>query len=126
MELRWLEGPEAAQKLNPMIEAQGWIPLNGSENPVTTRARVAFGDSGEVVGFFVLQLFPMVGPVLIQPDGKPELFRQLMRDMLVFFSDSNARGWMVVAENEKVADLCELLKMQRVEFPVYIAKGEQG
>ena len=120
MEVKWLDGPEAADALNPLIEECGWIPLNGSSNPVITRARVAF-DGDKVVGFFVVQLFPMVGPVLVSEKADPILGAQLLRDTKDFLEKS-ARGWLIVAENPRVAEFCEKLGYEKIDYPVYLGK----
>ena len=121
-ELRWLDGPDAAEVLNPLIEARGWLPLNGSSNPVLTRARVAFDKDGEPEGFFVMQLVPMLGPVLVAHGADTALFRQLVADMRAFLKTSGARGWLIVAENPRIAELCREMGFRQETNPVFWSK----
>ena len=117
--LEWLDGSAAAEALNPIMEARGWTLLNGSDSPVLTRARVARDDDGEIVGAFVLQMFPMLGPVFTVHGTDKRLFRDMMCDMRSFLHESKARGWMIVAENPRIAELCEGLGFVKETNPVY-------
>ena len=121
MELRWIEGREAAEELDGILSVRGWAPLNPSSSPVITRARVAYDPAGAIAGFFVLQLFPFLGPVWIAPDSPPELLTRLILDMREFLRDSRARGWLIIAEDPRVAALCESTGMTLVRHPVYLS-----
>jgi len=121
-ELRWLDGSAAAEALNPLIEARGGMLLNGSDNPILTRARVAFDEDGDVQGYFVLQMIPFLGPMLVVHGSDPVLFRQLASDMLEFMRDSMARGWLIIAENPRIADICRDLGFRQETMPVFWGK----
>jgi hypothetical protein len=120
MTLRWLDGGEAVDLLNPIIEAQGWTPLNDR----TCRVLVAF-DDGEpeaVLGFLVLQLFPLLGPEYVDPAARDAgVMFQLHAEMQKFLVKAQARGVMVIAESEVSKRLCERARMTPIEAPVYIA-----
>ena len=120
MILRWLDGGEAVDLLNPIIEAQGWTPLNDR----TCRAIVAF-DDGEpevVLGFLVLQLFPLLGPEYVDPAVRgTKIVYELQLQMREFLVKTQARGVMVIAESEVSKIQCERADMFRVKAPVYIA-----
>ena len=53
MKLRWLDSGEAVDRLNPIIEKQGWSQLNER----TVRALVAEDDDGKIIALLVLQMF---------------------------------------------------------------------
>lgn len=120
MTLRWLDGGEAVDLLNPIIEAQGWTPLNDR----TCRALVAFDDGQPeaVLGFLVLQLFPLLGPEYIEPMARDAgVMFKLHSEMQQFLVKTQARGVMVIAESEVSKRLCERAHMVPIESPVYIA-----
>ena len=120
MTLRWLDGAEAVDLLNPIIEAQGWTPLNDR----TCRALVAFDDGQPeaVLGFLVLQLFPLLGPEYTDPAARDAgVMFKLHAEMQQFLVKTQARGVMVIAESDVAKRLCERADMFRVKAPVYIA-----
>ena len=120
--MEWVDGSHAAKLLNPLIESRGWTPLNGSDNPKLTRARVVLDSDGDVVGFFCLQMFPMLGPILVVHGSDPFLFRELIEDMRQFLADCEVRGWLIIAEDRRIADLCREMGYQQVPFPVFLGK----
>lgn len=115
MEFRWMEGPEAVEKLNPLIERRGWALLN----PNTSRAIVAL-EGDEIKGYMVLQLFPMLGPTETLTEEGGMVLRGLLSRMGNFMEETNARGYMVVVENPKIGELCERFGMKELEMPVYV------
>ena len=120
MTLKWLEGGEAVDLLNPIIEAHGWTPLNDR----TCRTLVAF-DDGEpeaILGFLVLQLFPLLGPEYVDPAARGAgVMFQLHAEMQKFLVQTQARGVMVIAESEVSKRLCERVGMVPIKSPVFIA-----
>lgn len=122
MEFRWLEGPEAAEWLNPVMKARGWASLNET----TSRALCAFRDE-RIVGFIVLQLFPHAEPLFVDPEFRGTgLAEELADRMYAFLRDMRARAYMVVAESPFAERLCEQRGMKRVEHPVYIAVNQEA
>ena len=120
MTLKWLDGGEAVDLLNPIIEAQGWTPLNDR----TCRVLVAFDDGQPeaILGFLVLQLFPLLGPEYVDPAARDSgVMFHLHAEMREFLVKTQARGVMVIAESQVSKRLCERDHMVPIESPVYIA-----
>lgn len=117
MEFRWMEGAEAVEKLNPLIVARGWVPLNEA----TCRAAVA-EEEGRVVAYMVFQLFPMIGPVETLGQGKENgtALSGLLTKMGEFLEQTQARGYMVIAQNPKVGELCERFGLSKLDVPAYV------
>lgn len=113
----WLEGDEL-EILEPILAARGWTSLNGK----VARAIGAFDETGKLVGFQVLQLFPMVGPLYVEPLSRGTgIASELTERMRTFLVNAQARGWMVIADAPFTAQLCEAHGMRKVESPVYLA-----
>ena len=118
MKLRWLDSGEAVDRLNPIIEKQGWSQLNER----TVRALVAEDDDGKIIALLVLQMFPILGPEWVQPESRGAgVMYQLHEEMRKFLTEVQARGVMVIADSEVADKLCQREGMRRVENPVYIA-----
>jgi len=121
IEYIWMEGPEAAEKLNRILAEQGEMLLN----PATTRARVAM-EGEKILGFMVIQLIPMIGPTRISnsllPHSGGVVFKHMLGDVLDFMDEAEARGYVVICENPGIEKICKVLKMEKLEDPVYIAK----
>lgn len=122
MTYRWLTNEEVLEIVNPELRKHGWAELN------TAIARVlgAFYQTGELVEFFVLQLYPMLGPLLrldnINTDNGA-VSRELARRMDEFMTESQARGCLTIADNPVTVRLCERYGMTRVESPVFTRTG---
>lgn len=115
MEYRWLEGEEL-QQLEPILAERGWASLNG----LTCRALCAF-DGNRLVGFSVVQMFPMLGPFYIDRDHRgTEVVNQLSAETIEFMEASQARGYLAIADSPHTAKLCEGMSMKRVDSPVYL------
>src|SRR5271165_3104680 len=121
MTLRWLTGSEAVDKLNPLIAEQGWTPLNDQ----TCRVLVA-EDEGVMLGFFVLQLFPFLGPLYAHPGEGAEVMFALQAEMRKYIEESVARGFLVIADNPVTDKLCQREGLRRVESPVYLGPKLPG
>ncbi len=121
MTLKWLEGPEACDTLNPIIEAQGWAPLNSQ----TCRALIALDDDGYLLRFFVVQLYPLLGPEWApeQARGDMEAMRAIHEEMRRYMQD--ARGFMVIAEAEVTDKLCQREGLRKIPYPVYLGPKVQ-
>lgn len=120
VEYRWIDGPSATDEewnlIESILSTRGWMSLNR----VTTRIRIALDSEGHLLGFHVLQLVPSAGPLWIKPSMRATgIAEQLADDMLQFFVETQARGWMVVAENPFAAKLCEARGMHKLGSPVY-------
>lgn len=115
MEQRWMEGTEAAQKLNPILKAEDWTPLD----PRLTRANTILQGS-EVLGLLVYRLFPVIGPLWVHPDFRNgELSKAMVRAMLEFLNRAEVPGYLVIADNPVSERFCRLQGMKKVESPVY-------
>lgn len=109
---KWLWGVEAAEILNPRIKEKGWAEIVVTDPP-TNCAFVAM-KAEEVLGFIVLSLFPMVGPM---ESGDPQIGQVLIRGMME--QVDKLPGYVVVAENPKVGRFCESIQMKELPFPIY-------
>jgi GNAT superfamily N-acetyltransferase len=114
LEIRWLDG-EALRELEPTLKARGWMALNKE----TSRAIAAF-DNGRLVGFFVLQAVPYLGPLYVDTGWRGTgVSTQLVDAMVEFLRDISCRGAMLVAENPHASRLAEAFKMERINSPIY-------
>ena len=123
MEIRWVAGGEAVDLLNPLIEKRNkenpdalpWVLLNDR----TCSAFVAF--EGEfVLGFFVQQLMPTLGPLYVESFTRNgEVSAMLVKEMIKFLV--GCRGVVVVAENAATERMCRMQGMKKVEYPVYVS-----
>jgi hypothetical protein len=119
VELRWLDGEDAIRILQPIIVEHGWTPLNAS----TCRAIAAF-DEEVLIGFLVLQLFPLLGPMYVdQPQRDGKVSQALSEEMHKFLHDIEARGVMAVCDSPVSEKLCKKRGMKKVDVPVYLSVG---
>ena len=119
MEFRWLDGNDAVDALNPILEREGWTPLNGA----TARALVAEED-GVLVAFFCLQLFPLLGPLYCKADARDgQVSRALVDKMHEFLTEIKARGYMAVCDSPVSEKMCRMRGMKKIESPVYLEAG---
>jgi hypothetical protein len=101
------------------MESQGWSALNRE----MSRIRVAEVD-GQIVGFSVLQMLPMAGPLyVIKSQRGTGVAEKLADETIGFLVECRARGWFVIADSPHVPKLCEKHGMHKVESPVYITSG---
>lgn len=117
---RWLDGDDL-KTLAPIIEERGWMPLNLN----TSRALCAFDNrTGHLVGFVALQLVPHTEPLWVSKMYRGTGLAENLADRIVeFLRATNARGFMVVADDPASVRLCEAVGMKRVESPVYVSIG---
>ena len=127
MKLRWLSQGEVLELVNPVCAARGWAELNLD----TSRVLGAFED-GQLVEFFVLQLFPLLGPLLRVDNEKRdggETTRKLVTEMQDYLEKEQARGSFAVAESPVTRRLCERFGMKPLNVPVYsfvpVAEGKK-
>ena len=121
MEFRWLTEEEVLSLVNPVLASRGWAELNVE----CCRVLGALQD-GQLVEFFALQLFPLLGPLMrsdntVRDDGATS--RELARMMVEYLTAEQARGWIAIAESPVTERLCVRYDMKRVEHPVFITKG---
>ena len=117
---RMLTGDELSI-LDPTMRRRGWSPLNFP----TSCAWCAF-DGDRIVGFIVLQLFPHPEPIHVEPDYRATGIAETLADkMLAFMREIHIRGFMVVADSDFAAKLCEDRGMERIQAPVYIMPRER-
>jgi hypothetical protein len=119
---RWIDGvtvtDEEWDRIEAILAARGWASLNRE----LSRIRVAEED-GQLVAFFVLQLYPHAEPMFIIPSKRGTgLAEELADDMLAYLVEVKARGWMVIASNPAIEKLAEERGMVRLEFPVYMTR----
>lgn len=109
----WIHG-EDVHLLDDIVAANGWTPLNSS-----SLALVAMDDDG-IAGFHVLRLVPI--PTLwVRPDLRgSRLALELAEDMEKFLTDTNSKGFIVIADDPASAKICEKFGMRRITSPVYI------
>lgn len=118
MTTRWLKDAEIVKDVNPALALKGWAELNLE----TCRVLGAFDEEGRLLEVFVLQLFPLLGPLLRvdneQRDGGG-VTRQLVTAMQEYLESSEARGFMAVAESPVTQRLCQRFGMTPFSVPVY-------
>lgn len=109
--------------IEAILAERRWMSLNRETTPAVVLAE----RNGMIVGFFVLQMIPHTEPMYVAPDERGSEVAGTLADlMLEFLQRSDARGWMLVAENSFVERMCRQRGMIRVESPVYVALPEQG
>ena len=118
MNLRFLTDLEIETLVNPVLELRGWALLNIP----TSKVLGAFQDD-RLVEFIVLQLFPMLGPMVrvdntLRDNG--ETSRALANGMETFLEENDARGWMAICDSPVTERICQRHGMQKVESPVYV------
>jgi len=116
---RWIDGPTASQEdwdaIEGVLATRGWMSLNRLTSRICVKER-----AGEIIGFHVLQMVPVAGPLYVQPKYRGTgLAAELADDMLSFLVEIQARGWVVFVESAHAAKLCEERGMTKVEQPVY-------
>jgi hypothetical protein len=120
---RWLDGIDASQeewdRFDSILATRGWMSLNRK----TSRIRIA-ERCGQLLGFHVFQMIPSAGPLWVAPRERgTEIAAQLADDMLSFFAEAAARGWIVVASSPVTAKFCEERGMHKVKSPVYTTEA---
>ena len=125
MKTKWLNGIEAVETINPLIEkrnrenplAMPWSLLNDK-----TSFAVAAFEEEFVIGYICLQLFPFLGPMFVEQIAcNGEVSKMLVDEMAKVMADMQARGVMVVCESPVTERMCKARGMKRIEFPVYIS-----
>ena len=114
-----MECDEAVEALNPVIDSEHWAALNGP----TTRAICAF-ENGELVGAFVLQAHPLLGPLWVRDglrDG--DLSKKLAQEMETFLHNIDYRGALAICDSPASEKLCRKFGMTQIKVPVYLAIG---
>ncbi len=113
VKLLWLHGDDV-HMLDDIIAHEGWTPLDANAVALT-----AIDDNG-VAGFHVLHLVPI--PTLwVRPDLRgTSLAVDLATDMEKFLTDTNSKGFIVIADSPVSAKMCEKFGMRLVTSPVYI------
>jgi hypothetical protein len=122
---RWVDGPTATEsdwsKIEDILASRGWMSLNRN----TSRVLIAERDG--VMAFHVFQLVPFCGPLFVPPSMRGTgVAEELADKMLGFLTDIQARGWLVTAESQHAAKLCEERGMERVQSPVYVMVNPGG
>jgi hypothetical protein len=125
VEYRWIDGATASdedwERIENILASRGWMSLNRN----TSRIRVAEGEGGKLVGFYVLQMIPHAEPMWVAPSARASgVADELADDMLQFLTEVNARGWMIVADSPFAEKMCEARHMKRIKSPVYVM-GEE-
>lgn len=119
MKIRWLERGEILEYVNPALAAKGWAELNLD----ICRVAGAFDEAdGHMVECFVLQLYPLLGPLLRTDNEQRDsgaTSRSLVRFMQEYLEREEARGLFAVADSPVTERLCERFGMSRIEVPVY-------
>lgn len=121
---RWIDGPALTpeqwkaetETIERVLAARGWMSLN----QMTSRVLVAEGESGELIGFFCLQLIPHVEPMFVVPSMRASDVAETLADkMLEFMQQAQARGWMLCTDNPLVARMAEARGMEQVKAKVF-------
>ncbi len=124
MNIRWLSSGEVVEHINPAMALRGWAELNLD----TCRVLAAFDEEGKIVEFFVLQLFPLLGPLLrVDNEARDagDTTRSLVTKMQEYLEAEEARGFLAVADSPVTKRLCERFGMQKLKSPVYgFMRGE--
>ena len=117
---RWIEGPQASefdwQRITRIFDARGWATL------YRELARILVAERGDdLLGFIVLRWLPHTEPLWVRPSERGNVVAQGLADrMKAFLDESEAYGYMAVAEHPVAARMCEERGMTRVNFPVYV------
>jgi len=116
IEFRWLDW-EDLKLLDVVLESKGIASLNQA----TSRGLGIF-DGEQLVGFCVLQLFPLLGPLWLDPTYRGQgLAEQVADKILEFLNETNARGYIAIADSPHTNKLCERIGMHKLDSPVFIA-----
>lgn len=122
-EFKWLDGSECVDALNPILDLRGMSLLN----EFTSRALAAYQD-GELIMALVLQLHPVLGPLVRTDNFKRdngELSRELTERMHEFMAEVHSRDCMVICDSPITERLAQRHGMTKLESPVYMS-GEVG
>lgn len=118
---KWLDNEDIAA-LDPIMFARKLPALNRE----TTRVRAAY-DGDKLVGFLVLQLMPHMEPLYVDRDYRGQgdarggmIANQLIDDMFAFTAECGIRGFVCIADNPIVEQICYERGLQPVGSPVYI------
>lgn len=123
MEFRWLTNDEIETLVNPKCSELGWVPLNINDLQPTCRVLGAF-DGESLVGWIVLQLHPLLGPLYVRPDFRNGvLSSDLAERMHEFVREVGVRGVLAICESPVSERLAERHGMSRVKEPVYALVG---
>ena len=118
MNIRWLTNEEIVEQVNPALALRGWAYLNLD----TCRVLGAFHEDGHLLEFLVLQLFPLLGPLLridnVDRDAG-ETTRTLLTGMQEYLEKEEARGFFAVADSPMTERLCRRFGMSKIESPIY-------
>jgi hypothetical protein len=118
MEYRWLSNDEIEQMVNPVLEQRNWMLLNISDPP-TCRVLGAF-DGVSLIGFFCLQLTPVLGPVYTDSDHRDgTVMRELADRMNDYMVEANARGAIAICESPVSERVAARHAMKKIPYPVY-------
>lgn len=125
MNYRWLTNEEIETLVNPVMKIRNWAELNINEQFPTCRVLGAFLDDGELIETLVMQMYPVLGPLVrinneLRDSG--ETSRRLSVIMEAFLTDTGARDFMAVANSPVTARLCERFGMKKLDVPVYVRK----
>jgi len=124
MEYRWLSNDEIEEWVQPVLRIRGWALLNINDTQPTCRVKGAF-DGPELVGFIILQFFPLLGPEWVDNDHRDgRVSRELAEQMHDYMVEVGARGAITVAETPFAQRMAERHGMQKVEHPVYLWVGD--
>jgi hypothetical protein len=125
MQYRWMIPDEIELRVNPICASRGWAQFNINDPMPTCRILGAFDETenDQLVGFFGISLFPVLGPMFVLPDRRDgEASRELAGQMYAFLNDNDARGYLVIADSPVTERLCKRYGMEKVSSPVYKAK----
>lgn len=114
---KWLDG-DSVHEIDPILASRGLPSLN----PETTRILAAY-DGDKLVGFLVLQLFPHMEPLYVDPSYRgngAEIANKLIDDMFAFAEICQIRGFMCVADSPHAEKLCRERGLIKLADPVYI------
>jgi hypothetical protein len=115
---RWVDGATASDedwsRIDKVAAARGWMSLSRDFS------RILIAERGEEFGFLTFQALPYLGPLYVSPRLRGSgAAAGLVNRMMTELHASHARGFVVIAESMHTARMCEELKMERVEYPMY-------
>jgi Acetyltransferase (GNAT) family len=122
---KWLDGPSLTdaewaretEAIDRVIEARGWMRLNKN----TSRIRIAEDADGKLAGFYIFQMIGHAEPLYVRPSMRgTEVADRLADDMEKWLLETDARGWVLMADSPITAKMAEKRGMVRVESPVYV------
>lgn len=126
MEYRWLTNDEIMEWVQPVCEQRGWARLNVNDLQPTCRVRGAF-DGSALVGFLVLQMFPVIGPGFSDADHRDGVASRALADQVHdFLVEAKCRGALTICESPVTERLAQRHGMVPVQEKVYIWNGVEG